>query len=69
MRHGGLMDPLGGEGKIVEADETYFSPREVYQHAKKNTSTRYLAEFDFRYNHRAWLQATLQAARRTQTHH
>jgi transposase-like protein len=24
MRSGGLMSPIGGEGKIVEADETYF---------------------------------------------
>jgi transposase-like protein len=24
MRSGGLMPPIGGEGKIVEADETYF---------------------------------------------
>jgi hypothetical protein len=24
MRDGGMMGPLGGEGKIVEADETYF---------------------------------------------
>src|SRR5215470_16003553 len=27
MRNGGL-DPLGGEGKIVEADETYYGPAE-----------------------------------------
>jgi transposase-like protein len=26
MRDGGLARPLGGEGKIVEADETYFGP-------------------------------------------
>lgn len=26
MRNGGLMPPLGGEGKIVEADETYYGP-------------------------------------------
>jgi ISXO2-like transposase domain len=24
MRSGGLMSPIGGEGKVVEADETYF---------------------------------------------
>lgn len=24
MRNGGLLPPMGGEGKIVEADETYF---------------------------------------------
>jgi len=29
MRRGGLdVSPLGGEGKIVEADETYFGPQE-----------------------------------------
>lgn len=28
MRDGGLMGPLGGEGKIVEADETYYGPTE-----------------------------------------
>ena len=26
MRAGGLVPPLGGEGKVVEADETYFGP-------------------------------------------
>ena len=29
MRSGGL-DPLGGEGKVVEADETYFGERENF---------------------------------------
>jgi transposase-like protein len=28
MRDGGLLGPLGGSGKIVEADETYFGPTE-----------------------------------------
>lgn len=26
MRTGGLLTPMGGEGKIVEADETYYGP-------------------------------------------
>src|SRR5262249_10336942 len=26
MRQGGLASPMGGEGKIVEADETYYGP-------------------------------------------
>src|SRR3954453_23169735 len=26
MRDGGLLPPLGGEGEIVEADETYYGP-------------------------------------------
>jgi transposase-like protein len=29
MREGGLDLPLGGEGQIVEADETYFGPKKV----------------------------------------
>jgi transposase-like protein len=26
MRNGGLMSPMGGEGSVIEADETYFGP-------------------------------------------
>ena len=29
MRSGGLAGPMGGEGKIVEADETYYGPVET----------------------------------------
>ncbi|WP_439923668.1 IS1595 family transposase [Nitrobacter sp. JJSN] len=29
MRNGGLVPPMGGEGKVVEADETYFGPTAV----------------------------------------
>ena len=29
MRNGGLLPPMGGEGKIVEADETYFGKPDV----------------------------------------
>jgi transposase-like protein len=28
MRTGGLLPPMGGEGKVVEADETYYGPTE-----------------------------------------
>jgi transposase-like protein len=31
MRSGGLMPPIGGEGKVVEADETYFGKTEEQQ--------------------------------------
>jgi hypothetical protein len=30
--------PLGGEGKIVEADETYIGGREKYKHRRRRTS-------------------------------
>jgi len=40
MRAGGL-EPLGGEGKIVEADETYFGPVENPQPSKKRKGRPY----------------------------
>lgn len=39
MRTGGL-EPLGGEGKIVEADETYFGKREDGKPRSKNNDKR-----------------------------
>jgi transposase-like protein len=39
MRKGGL-DPLGGGGKIVEADETYYGPTEKSKRRDKTTSGR-----------------------------
>lgn len=39
MRTGGL-EPLGGEGKIVEADETYFGKREDGEPRSKNYDKR-----------------------------
>ena len=39
MRAGGLMPPLGGEGKIVEADETYYGEVER-AHAVPQRSAR-----------------------------
>lgn len=45
MRSGGLMPPLGGEGKVVEADETYFgdvpeSKRRVSKQRKGRAFTK-----------------------------
>lgn len=37
MRNGGLMPPMGGEGSIVEADETYFGP--IAKHKMKKETT------------------------------
>lgn len=58
MRDGSLS-PLGGAGKIVEADETYIGRirdmRGVYQHCGEKHLHRYLAEFDFRYSNRVGL--------------
>ena len=31
MRDGGLVAPMGGEGKVVEADETYYGPVEEHR--------------------------------------
>jgi transposase-like protein len=41
MRQGGLT-PMGGEGKIVEADETYFGRPEVERKTKYKRATPYL---------------------------
>jgi transposase-like protein len=38
MRRGGLEPPLGGEGKIVEADETYYGP--VAEEKRRATTTK-----------------------------
>lgn len=35
MRDGGLSGPLGGEGKIVEADETYYGKSDVRRESKQ----------------------------------
>ncbi len=40
MRDGGGLGPLGGEGKIVEADETYYGPVDKAKVRTKTTSGR-----------------------------
>ncbi|MDB5599485.1 MAG: ISSpo8, transposase [Xanthobacteraceae bacterium] len=40
MRNGGLLPPMGGDGKIVEADETYFGKVPKAQRPTKTTSGR-----------------------------
>ena len=41
MRQGGLdLPPLGGEGQIVETDETYFGRVDIPTATKKSTSHR-----------------------------
>ncbi len=40
MRDGGGLGPLGGEGKIVEADETYYGPVDKAKARTKTTSGR-----------------------------
>lgn len=40
MRNGGIMPPMGGEGSIVEADETYFGPIAKDKVRKTTTSGR-----------------------------
>ncbi len=44
MREGGLTPPtpMGGEGKIVEADETYFGRPEIERKTKAKRTTPYL---------------------------
>lgn len=41
MRSGGL-DPLGGTGKVVEADETYFGERENFMPSSKRAGRPYI---------------------------
>jgi transposase-like protein len=41
MRSGGMLGPLGGEGKIVEADETYYGPTEKPKPLLKPRATPY----------------------------
>jgi transposase-like protein len=41
MRDGGLLPPLGGEGEIVEADETYYGPVEERRPPKQRGSRRF----------------------------
>ena len=41
MRSGGL-DPLGGAGKIVEADETYFGERENFMPSSQRGGRPYI---------------------------
>ena len=41
MRDGGLLPPLGGEGEIVEADETYFGEVEKPR-TKRTSGSRYI---------------------------
>jgi transposase-like protein len=41
MRDGGGLGPLGGEGKIVEADETYFGPTEKPRPSKQRRGRPY----------------------------
>lgn len=41
MRNGGLLPPMGGEGKIVEADETYFGKTEVHRVSKQRKGRPY----------------------------
>ena len=40
MRAGGIAPPMGGDGKIVEADETYFGKVEPSKRRTKTTSGR-----------------------------
>lgn len=40
MRNGGIVSPMGGEGSIVEADETYFGPIAKDKVRKTTTSGR-----------------------------
>ena len=40
MRSGGLLPPMGGEGKVVEADETYFGQVDKPKRRTKTTSGR-----------------------------
>lgn len=63
----GNLPPRSGAGATVEVDETYTvegfrsvfkrGMRGVYQHCGERHLHRYLAEFDFRYNHLARLGA------------
>jgi hypothetical protein len=41
MRDGGGLGPLGGDGKIVEADETYFGPTEHPRPSKQRRGRPY----------------------------
>src|SRR5207237_10677233 len=74
LRETKLAMPLGGQNKVVEADETYIGGKETnkntvegyfsilkrgivgtFHHVSQQHLTRYLAEFDYRYNERVSL--------------
>jgi transposase-like protein len=50
MRDGGLMGPLGGEGKVVEADETYFGKAEELHVSKYRRGRPYTKKGHFKNN-------------------
>ena len=58
MRDGGLV-PMGGEVHTNTIESTFSvfkrGMKGIYQHCAEKHLHRYLAEFDFRYNHRAKL--------------
>lgn len=41
MERGGMLSPMGGEGQIVEADETYYGQTDTIQ-SKRTKGTKYL---------------------------
>lgn len=47
MREGGLLPPLGGQGKIVEADETYFGNVPEAKRRTKRTDGRPMSKKTF----------------------
>jgi hypothetical protein len=40
MRRGGLEPPMGGEGQVVEADETYFGEQENRRPSRQRKAVR-----------------------------
>jgi hypothetical protein len=40
MRRGGLEPPMGGEGQVVEADETYFGEQENRRSSSQRKAVR-----------------------------
>ena len=60
MRRGGLLPPLGGEGKIVEADETYYGNVPEASRRQYKTSGRPFQKSTFGFAHKRAIVALVE---------